>query len=180
MESEKERLASMEFTFQKSKVSGLFAPGQGFEITVKGSVVAPELLGDAEHLYLIIQDFKKPDSEAAEETFDTPAAALFASFEGEHVAAVVYALTGHSLPLDLEIFKGVTEVCITVATRGISFVNSPELREITDKFSPKKGLDVIEQGLRLMHFSPISDECVTDENDQVGVDCTNSSQSVNF
>ena len=168
MNTEKERLGIPGLTFTGSTIKGVLAPGKGFELTVKGSVAAPELLSDAKNLFIVIQDFKKPDADVAEseETYDTPAAALFASYEGDRVDQIIYTLTGHTVPA-LDVFKGEPGICITAATRSISFVNTEELRLLLEKFTPAKGFNVIEQGLKVMHYAANADKDIKDDQNKV-------------
>ena len=149
-------------------IPGVFSPAAGFEITVTGKVSSPKLLSDAANLYLVVQDFKKADADVEQETYDTPAVSIFADYDGDTISGLLFSLTGFMVPPEMQLITGVSKVAITVATRSINFINTPDLREIATDFTPKKGLDMIERGLNVMHFTPGSLVNGKDEDTIVG------------
>ena len=83
LNQEKRSLGITALVMQKPKIEGVFSPGGGFEITAKGRIVAPSLAADASKFYVIVQDFKDADANAAEEGFAKPIAAIFALYKGQ-------------------------------------------------------------------------------------------------
>ena len=60
-------------------------------------------------------------------------------------------------------FKDVNEVVITVATKQIYNINSRTLRDLANKFIPIEGLDMISQGLTVMHYTPNKNPDIKDK-----------------
>ncbi len=170
MTSEKQALGINTLNFQSPTIKGVFSPQDGYEVTVKGSPGAPKLISEAKAVYVIVQDFKKPDADipADAETFDTPAAALFCSYDSDTVSGILYSLTGQMVPPHMALIKDVNKVAITAATQNINFINTPELRDLVEEFVPSKGFDMIEKGLNVLHFTAPGSVAAQDEDKTVG------------
>ena len=67
----------------------------------------------------------------------------------------------------MAIFKKVDQVAITVATKQIYNINSKTLRNLASKFVPIEGLDMISQGLTVMHYSPNKNPDIKDKKQNV-------------
>ena len=78
----------------------------------------------------------------------------------------ITSLTGIDIP-NLAIFKGVSEVAITAATKQIFNINSKVLRDLVDKYVPLEGMDMISKGLTVMHYSLNGNEDVKDKDEKV-------------
>ena len=76
------------------------------------------------------------------------------------------SLTGVAVP-DLAFFKGVKQAAITVASKPIVNINSEEVAKQAKKYVPIEGLDMMGQGLTVMHFTPNSNEDIRDKQNQV-------------
>ena len=64
-------------------------------------------------------------------------------------------------------FKNVNEVAITVATKQIFNINSRTLRDLANKYVPIEGMDMISEGLNIMHYSPNKNSDIKDKNQKV-------------
>ena len=84
----------------------------------------------------------------------------------EKVRNAITSLTGIGVP-SITLFKGVDEVAITVATKTIFNINSKVLRDNVEKYVPIEGLDMISQGLTVMHYSPNRNEDIKDKDQNV-------------
>ena len=65
------------------------------------------------------------------------------------------------------LFRSVTEVVVTAASKEIYNINTEELRKLTEKYVPIEGLDMIQKGLSVMHYSPNSNSDIKDKQEQV-------------
>ena len=61
-------------------------------------------------------------------------------------------------------FKDINEVVITVATKQIYNINSRTLRDIANKYVPIEGMDMISEGLNVMHYSINKNSDIKDKN----------------
>ena len=66
-------------------------------------------------------------------------------------------------------FKDINEVVITVATKQIYNINSRTLRDIANKYVPIEGMDMISEGLNVMHYSINKNSDIKDKNQKVSI-----------
>ena len=84
----------------------------------------------------------------------------------EKIRNAITSLTGINAP-NIALFKGVDEVAVTVATKPIFNINSKALRDSVEKYVPIEGLDMISQGLTVMHYSPNKNDDIKDKDHNV-------------
>ena len=82
----------------------------------------------------------------------------------------ISSLTHFDVP-SLSVFNGVKEIAIAVATKEIFNINSKALRGLAEKFVPVEGLNMIPEGLTVMHYSQNSNEDIKDKNNEASYYC---------
>eukprot|EP00794_Sanderia_malayensis_P008627 gene8627-9557_t len=139
LEQERNMLGLTSLHIQKPEIKGIYSAGDGFELTATGTIRAPDLPSDASKFYVFVQDFKKSVVEEGqtERSFGKPIGGVFA--------------------------LRAKEVAITVATEDIFFINQPKLNSVSSKFVPEKGLNFIDKGLRIMHYTANSNTDIKNE-----------------
>eukprot|EP00794_Sanderia_malayensis_P021371 gene21371-23454_t len=166
LEQERNMLGLTSLNIQKPEIKGIYSAGDGFEVTATGTIRAPDLPSDASKFYIFVQEFKKSVVEEGqtERSFGKPIGGVFALYKtkGAKVTDAVMSLTGQSIS-DLNIFRRAKEVAITVATEDIFFINQPKLNSVSSKFVPEKGLNFIDKGLRIMHYTANSNTDIKNE-----------------
>ncbi len=170
MQFERNMLGLTSLHIQNPEIKGIFSAGDGYELTATGTIGAPELPSDAAKFYVLVQDFKKSATEEGEVEpgFKKPIGGVFALYKRSEadVTDAVMSLTGLSVP-ELNIFRRVQELAITVATDNIVFINYPKLNELSSKFVPAKGLNFMDKGLSIMHYTENSNTDIKNEEGQV-------------
>ena len=86
------------------------------------------------------------------------------------VRDVIEEVSGVGLP-QFAFFRRVTEVVVTAASKEIYNINTEELRKLAEKYVPIEGLDMIQKGLSVMHYTPNSNSDIKDKQEQVS--CSN-------
>eukprot|EP00794_Sanderia_malayensis_P008625 gene8625-9555_t len=156
LEQERNMLGLTSLHMQDPRIKGIYSAGDGFELTATGTIRTPDLPSDASKFYVFVQDFKKSTVEEGqtETGFGKPIGGVFALYKGDEadVTDAVMSLTGQSMP-QLNIFRRVRELAITVATEDIFFINQATLNKLSSKFVPGKGLNFMDKGLSIMHFT---------------------------
>ena len=92
---------------------------------------------------------------------------MFIDYRQQYPPDIIVALTGYSMPFNMRILQGRQNLCITIATRGVTFINNEEVRSKIEKFTPDKGIDVVEEGLLVMHYAQNSNKDIKDDEGKV-------------
>ena len=87
-------------------------------------------------------------------------------FPDTTVQDVIEGVSGVALS-NFAFFRSVTEVVVTAASKEIYNINTEELRKLAEKYVPIEGLDMIQKGLSVMHYSPNSNSDIKDKQEQV-------------
>eukprot|EP00794_Sanderia_malayensis_P008626 gene8626-9556_t len=169
LEQERNMLGLTSLHIQSPEIQGLYSAGDGFELTATGTIRAPGLPSDASDFYVFVQDFKKSTVEEGqtEASFGKPIGGVFALYKtkGAKVTDAVMSLTGQSIS-ELNIFRRANEVAIAVATQNIFFINQPKLNSVSSKFVPEKGLNFIDKGLSIIHYTENANRDIKNEDGQ--------------
>ena len=92
---------------------------------------------------------------------------MFIDYRKQYAPDIIAALTGYLMPFNMGILQRRQSLCITVATRGMTFINNEEVRSRIEKFTPDKGIDVVEEGLHVMHYAQNSNNDIRDDEGKV-------------
>ena len=169
LEAERNALGLPTLNMQSPKITGIFSPGDGFEIIATGTISSPELAAEASSFYVIVQDFKKStqaEGDASEVSYGKPIAGIFAQYDKAKVTDILMQLTNVNLA-KLNFLRDDGQVAITLASKIIAYINTEELRDLASKFIPDKGLDFMDKGLTVMHHAANTNSDITDNDNNV-------------
>ncbi len=154
------------FRLHSPVISGVFSPGEGFELVVS----AKQPFYGSSDVFVVVQDFKKSTRGVGETglLFDKPIAAIIGLFKGSqaNVHDIVYSIMQKEIP-ELNLLETVNKVALTVATNDIFVINNKKIQGELQNFVPAKGLQFIVKGVHILHYASNSHTETKDEGGKV-------------